>query len=1351
MSFRFQVSLFFLVFSHSVLSAPIAKFEQIWVDSGLPSRSVWATVQDTNGFVWLATSKGLAKFDGYSFVTFNNKINGKKLSSLWIRTLLGDKQGNIWIGTENNGLIQYRTKSNSFKSYPVATQETTSVRSLAFDNQENLWIGTSKGLAKLDFAKDNIDFYFDRSEFRSWPNSLVRKLLYTSDNQLYAGTSKGLYKLNLNSLSSSGPLPTFSTNTIYSLYQSSNQDLFVGTKNGLFTYNISGKKIIKPLANTIVHAITVDGQNNLWVGTFRKGLYKIAPDGSFRNFHYEKGNPHSFSGHDVLSLLVDKSNTLWAGTFDAGINKLDLLSLQFEFYDDSKSSLPCLKDSVIYSIVESSDEVWLGTGNGLFSVNLDHQQCRIIDNYQSETLGNSILALAEYDQNTLLVGTLRNIELFKKEGKTAEPLSMELIANDFLKDGNSGYYISTKSGAYYFSRGNAQIEKLSTRDNSLQNTEISKIQKDSIGRLWMASERGLLVRKPGLETTRAKLSHDVSGEIGIIFLDRSSRLWVGIENETLLVFDVSSKNVRLLHSFKEIKSLHGFTSIEESNGSYIWISSSNGLERINASNWSVDHFDSRDGLQSNLFTRGASFSNQKGVMYFGGRKGLTRFNSNTIKKNSHPPKTKISKLFIDGSEVLDRNIKNISYENGQVSELLLNYYENNFGFEFSALHFASPSKNKYTYIMEGWNNGWINVDSNNRRVNYDNLPPGEYQFKVKSSNNHLLWSNLPEKVSITISPPPWNTWWAYILYLALLSIIFYSHTKYRTKKLEERAEMLESSVIERTKELAFEKDKVERILSKKNEEFANVSHEFRTPLTLVIGPLQKLLIDEANQDRKNSLSMVKRNAFRLLRMVDQLLHLEKFRVQQIVKKVPIRVQPIAKLIAESFAELAKANNITMTIGRIDDIWLQFTPDALEKILLNLLSNSVKYSQPGDTINFSILKDSENSLKIVVEDSGIGIPKNKQAEIFERFSRVLDNHSEQITGAGIGLSLVKELVESHNGRITLKSALGEGCCFTVTLPAIPVPRSTQNTDSSVEEVIKELNNEILDMEIESLVEQSRKPDIDSQIQGSDLSDSLPTLLIVEDNHDMRSYITSTLSGRFNILTAPNGKEGLALAREHIPDLVVSDVMMPQMDGFTLCHELKSGELTSHIPLILLTARSDRDSRLRGWKEQADEYLTKPFDAEELNLRVNNLLDIRELLKQRFYSSIQTQPEQLNQTTADLTKEEDENSQWEEHQKLFLKRFIEQIENNIDNPQLKVADIASSLTMTERQLYRKLKGVINVTPSEYLKNHRLDKALNLLKNGEPVGNVAFDVGFTSHSYFSRCFKAKFGCSPREFGDH
>lgn len=1304
---------------------PTFNLTQVELGNKYLNASPFFTFRSKDGSLWTVYDRYIVRKQGHRIT--EHKLPGTSsdyFTSEYSSLIKSAESDSTILVSYNSQLLYFDKFSENWKLWQNLPFDGEIITGLEVLEDQSIWVSTIKNL----FFTNGIGHKFEVIEFTKAQQHIKSRFLLATS--MYSDSKKTLWissflstifkvevKENTTPEIQKIILPGKQNKIIHDIKPFDKGNLLIGASDGLYTYKPETKNL-RSLTETgevnYVDSLQIS-KNYIWFNSEEK-IYTLDRNSRILRQLSTDNFPFDSSSYSSLGLYSDESENIWLAIKGNGL-------LQYSPYVNK---------------IRPAQGMLLGARNlNLLTLNNRGSKTIISDGEKTQSLDGLVnIPVEAYsyfaEDEDVFLGETGKVTHFRNHTRIAEytiPGVLAAISSIVVDSRDRLWATDELKGLFVFSSANRPpipIDKLETKGenqvrfitSNLLN-EIVLIYKNEAR--YIDSSREQL----SIDRTIAFESEAISSVVHKPFVitqhkdNRISRL--NIETRELEYF-----------SFPEVDNF-GCALFSKDSG--WWIAEKNGgLFNYPLNVDKPKRYGRGDGLPAGGVD-GTHCLQTKDSMLFSSHAGVLETKPEYRITNTEPSTTIITSFLINGVNVKKKQTRDPLDLTPRDFPITVEFYPTSLEF---------PDNNQVRYKLVGLDNHWKSIDDNSQKISFSHLVKGSYKLIIQSSNNDGVWGK-EEIIVWRVIPPTWLTWWAILGYVIVTLALIVMLSQYRVSTLRKRAERLEATVAEHTQQL-------EQILDKKNEEFANVSHEFRTPLTLVIGPLQKLLTDEANQDKKSSLSMVKRNAFRLLRMVDQLLHLEKFRVQQIVKKVPIRVQPIAKLIGESFAELAKEKDITMTIEQVDDVWIQFTPDALEKILLNLLSNAVKYSRPGDTINFSILKDSENSLKIMVKDSGIGIPVNKQAEIFERFSRVLDNHSEQITGAGIGLSLVKELVESHDGHIELKSTLGEGCCFTVTLPTILEPRATHSTktDTNDETVINELNNEILDMEIESLVEQTHKADSDRQIQDSELSDSLPTLLIVEDNHDMRSYITSTLSGRFNILTAPNGKEGLDLAREHIPDLVVSDVMMPQMDGFTLCHELKSGELTSHIPLILLTARSDRDSRLRGWKEQADEYLTKPFDAEELNLRVNNLLDIRELLKQRFYSSVLSQPEQLNQTAADSLEEKDDNSQWEDHQKVFLKRFIEQIETNIENPQLKVAEIAKSLAMTERQLYRKLKGVINVTPSEYLKNYRLDKALSLLKSGEPVGNIAFDVGFSSHSYFSRCFKAKFGKSPSEFAN-
>ncbi|TQV81399.1 hybrid sensor histidine kinase/response regulator transcription factor, partial [Aliikangiella coralliicola] len=751
-------------------------------------------------------------------------------------------------------------------------------------------------------------------------------------------------------------------------------------------------------------------------------------------------------------------------------------------------------------------------------------------------------------------------------------------------------------------------------------------------------------------------------------------------------------------------------------------------ENSNINSWNrksnlIRTFNSDDGLPDiGVYGRAKGALLENGA-FFGSKKGLVLIDSQFDIKTQTPAKTTISSVKV--------NYEEFDFDSLEEEKNTLEHNQNIVEFEFFSQSTALPKSTKYRYRLLGLYDEWRELNIGDRKVQFTNLDPGEYSFEVSSTNNAGHWGEV-SKFDINISPPWWKTDIAYILYILSVFFSIYFIIVFRTRSLTKRAESLEKSVQLRTAELAQEKNKVELLLTKKNDEFANVSHEFRTPLTLILGPVQRLLSKGAEQDVKQ-LNIIQRNGYRLLRMVDQMLNMETFRVNSIVNRTPQDFFQIIWLATEAFQHIANEKNIVLKADRLEKVYFEFTADAFDKIILNLISNAIKYTPGGGTVEISSLRTTNNELLITVKDSGVGIPEDRQADIFERFQRVIDTEREHIVGAGIGLALVKDLVEAHGGYVELESEVGKGTKISTFLPIV--------NETSFEATESQVNEELAVMELMSIT--SQESILGEGKKAIKFEDTRNTVLIIEDNLDMLEYVRESIEPNYHVLIAKNGLEGVELALQHVPDVIISDIMMPKMDGYQVTKKLRESNITNHIPIILLTAKGDLESRLKGWREKADEYLTKPFSVDELLLRIKNLLDIRNILKKRFAELAFKQPEK-----SPITDEIGTGSSQDKEQQLFLEKLNEVLENNYTNSEIKVSDISQKISMSERQFHRKLKSIVDLTPREYLRRFRLDKAKVLLIDGKPSNFVTYEVGFSSQSYFGKCFKAQYGLSPSEF---
>ncbi|NQV15556.1 response regulator, partial [bacterium] len=660
----------------------------------------------------------------------------------------------------------------------------------------------------------------------------------------------------------------------------------------------------------------------------------------------------------------------------------------------------------------------------------------------------------------------------------------------------------------------------------------------------------------------------------------------------------------------------------------------------------------------------------------------------------------------------------ISYK----SQITLSPNENVFSFEFTALNFINAEENKFAYKMDGFNKDWITTDASNRIASYTNLDPGDYTFRVKGSNNDGVWNETGTSIKITILPPWWRTVWAYGVYILALGFAFY---RYRNFELN-RAKLNQKYEMEH-----FEATKLKEMDQVKSRFFANISHEFRTPLTLILGPLGKMLGKLKGSEWDQDLNLMQRQAKQLLDLVTQLLDLSKLEAGKMKILVSQRnIVPLLKGLTQSFASLADRDNKTLSfITELEDIQVHVDRDAMTKIINNLLSNAFKFTESGAAIQVDVQNlqpakpDGNGHLSITIRDDGIGIPEERLNQIFDRFYQVDNSETREREGTGIGLALTRELVELHHGSIEVSSAESTGTTFTITLPLGADHLKPEEVSDSAEDLADEaLEDQLVD-----------ETDVTSSSQTV-VDESQPILLIVEDNPDVRNYIKSDLNDHYNCHEAVDGEAGLEQALDLIPDLIISDVMMPKMDGVEFCRRIKTEERTSHIPVILLTAKADLESKLEGLETGADDYLTKPFEVEELQVRIKNLIEQRELLRERFKQDLSLVPADLNLPSMD---------------EQFLEKAIGIISDHFSDQKFNVDVFSRKIFMSRQHLHRKLKSITGRTAVEFIRFIRLKSAALLLRKEQgTISEIAYEVGFSSLPHFSRAFHDEFGCSPSAY---
>jgi len=1389
--------LFFLS-NGSFLSAktyPSARFEKPKFDGEFSDERIESGLVARSGLVWLSTNNGLIRYDGYSAKRYqHDSKNLQSISGNHLLSIMEDKNGLLWIGTKSSGLNRFDPTTETFTHFTPEFLKNTSINYIHEDSFGIIWIATlGSGLIRLDPKIEKFSQYLSGKDS---PSSIqinyVWKVIEDRKNlgNLWVATSDGLdYFMRENQSfthyqTDKNDKLSISNNAIHEIRYDSNDTLWIGTESGLNQFVSSNNSFLRyypDIENSSqfdfdndISAIYEDSDRRLFIGTFEGGLKLFNRETkSFFPFRHNPSNQYSLRQNQInhLGIFENSSGLLWILTA-TGINQLNLSSLYFKNFHNEVDNPDSLSGNIVWAIHEDQNgRLWIGTNdNGLNQFDeIDNRFIHFrhdpknINTIDSDTVYSIIMDSEE----TLWVGTNRGLNR-RNKGDTHfqhyyfdKGKSVTTQVYNLMEDHRGLIWIGTTNGLIKFDKNNAKFTTYRNDDkdpDSLIHQSVAALLEDSSGQVWVGTPFGLELynRKTDKFThiTNTPLLELKPHNRGIKSINQTKNgdIWFSMSSSGVYRVRAGSTNIEKVSQTGDLVGNIAYGIIEDKNEN-LWIATNAGLSRFNPRTEVFYNFYQEDGIQNGGYNNLKSWARRKnGEIMIGGANGIDFFKPEDITITSKAPPIILTDFLIFNRSVplqssfssVIENLKDAPYllekSINHTKELTLTHKESMFSFEFAALDYLRPNKNQYAYKMEGLDEDWIHTPASKRFATYMNVPAGEYVFRVKGSNKNGMWNEEGRSIKVIILPPPWLTWWAKTLYAIFIITSLVGFYAFRTRALRHRAVELETTVKTRTQELAEEKQKVEKLLTQKTEEFANVSHEFRTPLTLILGPLSQLIKSNKKPDEIKRLNIIQRNGYRLLRMVDQLLNLETFRVKPVTQRQPINTAQTIRTLTEAFTDLANDKGIKIELNQLAHANFEFTADAFEKIILNLLSNALKYTKLGGSISIETSRKNDE-LMIQIIDTGIGIPADKLEAIFERFNRVLDKNSEQVTGAGIGLALVKNLVKVHQGKIDITSQLGQGTQVTVTLPII------NEVDES--EINLQTNDEIIEMELISLTEQAKQQLVDDQLSLVQKDSEQPTVLVIEDNQDMRDYIVGSLGDDYQTITASNGEEGVNLAKQEVPDLIISDIMMPKKDGFETTKELRNNDITSHIPIILLTALGDHENRIKGWQEKVDEYLTKPFNTEELKTRIVNLLEIRNILKRRFGETVfeqkETNDEIKSNVRNDLSIAEKNKHQLQQQ---FVKQVNEKLETRYSDASICIADLASSLAMSERQIFRKLKSTVDMTPTEYLRRFRLEKAKEQLLQGNSSSNTAFDVGFSSQSYFAKCFKAQYGVSPREF---
>ncbi|KFF03447.1 two-component regulator propeller domain-containing protein [Flavobacterium reichenbachii] len=1331
------------------------RLKNISTTDGLSQSSVIAIHQDKFGQMWFGTRDGLNKYDGSRFTIFRNDVNNKfSISNNDILAIEEDQSGKIWVGTYN-GLNCYNPVSNTFTRYLHTKANHTISNNAVWSIKEidgEMWFGTSKGLTIFNKKTNQFTSVFHSDTDQSTlPSNNILSILKTKKGQIWIGTTKGLCELvsrkNGKFSFKNYPLNTIDFLNVQALKEDNDGSLWVGTKNkGLLKLDVKSNRFISFLSiqkykeiNTDIRSLAIDHQGSLWIGAY-DGIYIYGKDRSLQKIN----NSNNSTGIDkVKSVFIDKKGSVWIGCYYKGVNIWDISNVNFSNYNQNSKKIPMSFDVVSSIITDQNQNIYFGTeGGGITIFNRNTENTTYINSKTGQTAKNDIKSMC-LAGNILWIGTFsKGLSAYNTSTKKIEDSRISSDLNNLLKEsgvysikaeGNETIWIGT------FGKGLIRyntvlktyqiIENDTSKPNFLTNTIVRTILIDPNKGAWIGTQNGLnYIPLQNFNPNKYNIKHyffdhaSLSGDdILTLFQDSQKKIWVGTKAKGLHYFDGKKFNkINLKVGNAVITSIH---SILEDNDKNLWISTNQGIIKYSTSLKTIVIYDQKDGLASNEFNDNAALKLDSNQFYFGSPSGATFFDAKKISLNQYAPQVLITNLKIK-NETIDPNHSEKILEKsiGYTKTITLDYDKANFTISFAIPNYIRSKNNQYSYRLTGLENNWTTTKNTEAIFAIQN--PGTYVFEVRGANNDGVWNPTPTSLTVVVKPAPWRSVWAFLLYgitigLGLYGLIWIMKSKARLKqKLE--LEYLESK---RTEENNIAK----------LDFFTNISHEFRTPLTLILGPLQQILANyNGTNEMYKKLLVIEGSANHLLSLINRLMDFRKLENHQVtLESANGNIVKFTREIFLSFIEYAKDGGYNYTFeADEEEILVYFDRYKLERVFYNLISNAFRYTPKGGDIHFQISRNDTNIL-IAVEDSGVGISAAHIDKIFDLFFEVPMHNNIQENynkGTGIGLSIVKNIVKLHKGSIDVVNKPTGGVVFTVTLPLGKehLLETEIIQDFKISDDIEQYTSQLETTEI------TEPEDIDDFVVNAEKQ----TILIVEDHKVLRTFMKNLLKQDYNIIEAENGKTALEKALKHLPNLIISDVIMPEMVGTELCSKIKENLKTSHIPVILLTSRTSLVYKFEGLESGADDYISKPFNLIEFKLRVKNLLNSTERLKAKFTSDDNFIPSEI--TVSSLDEE-------------LLKKAFKIVEENISNEHFDIPFFCSELGVSRTMLFLKVKAWTNYTPNEFIHEIRLKRAAQLLEQNKlTVSEISYKVGFNNPKYFSKCFQKKYGETPSQFAD-
>ncbi|WP_167612177.1 hybrid sensor histidine kinase/response regulator transcription factor [Maribellus sediminis] len=1332
------IKLAILIIIGLYINSYASKVEKFGIERGLSNANVVSITQDRAGFIWICTKDGLNRFDSNTFQVFRaSSTNPNSLKSNVLNFVYADKFDDVvWVASEKNGLDAYNYKTHEFTHFEhdYANPETNDLSAngvtyIDADDKGNLWIATYDG---------GIDF-LDRktSHFTNYSQSNVDGLIsnynwcvmYDSDDRIYVGhVTEGFSIINprtktaVNFKHDPNDPHSLTDNTVTSFLKDSKDRIWIGTRNGLNLFNPENGRMIsfkndpnnsQSISSNFIQKMIETPEHKLYIGTEGGGLnilnlkdlafYSDPSEVEFEHILASE-TPDGLSNLSVQTVFQDSFGNIWLGGYGSGVN---FIPKKDPFFN-TINYLPLIGNlnSLNYKSVEdicidNKNNVWVANGLGGICIYNENKKIGQIQAINGDPKFNAMCLHEDYENN-IWIGTADG-RIYKYDVQKKSYQLLKVFDNlnnipiyNFFEDSRKNLWMSTDIGLYFYNIETKKSGIYTTRNSELIDNNVRAIAEDGNGNIWVgALGGGLAVYDENFKRLydfgRSHNFYNVS----YIYKDSRNRMWIGSQNDLFIFKNYNEDEVLRIGKSSGLAESTVRAIIEGRSDNEIWLSTINGISHIDLSTMHISNFDVSDGIVYGDYANGSVAKTDDGEIYFGSQNGITWFNQVLEQTSREIPTAVFTGFSIANTNNYLSQFSDVPFNDN----MTLKHNQNSFEINFNVLDYSLANKAEFVYHMEGLDDGWFLVNTENE-VTFRNLKPGSYVFNLKTRIQNRE-SEEVSSLSIRIEPPLWLTWWMKSIYLVLFTSMFLYVIRFYKRKLKVESDLiLEKKSRQQEHELNEEKLRF----------FTNITHELRSPMTLILGPLEDLISDEnLKPDQLKKLHMIQRVANRLLQTVTQILEFRKSENKS--RKLTVIKDDFAKYlyeIGEKYKDLNKNKDIDLQIAIPSErIEMFFDTEIISIITDNLLSNAFKYTKSG-TIKLELKLFEESNIEyaeILVSDTGYGISEEDLPHIFDRYYQA--RHATHPTkGTGIGLSLVKNMVELHEAEIKVTSTLGEGTEFKVRFlvkNSYPDAVHYQPEEPHMEEAQENSKN---------------------------------VILVVDDDPEIVEYIKESLSDTYSVITAENGEAGHDAAVEQIPDIIISDVMMPIMDGIEMCEVLKKDVRTSHIPIVLLTAKGSIHDQKVGYDAGADSYLTKPFSSNLLKSRLKNIIDARTKYSLSTSSKFKQKQQLLNDSIGELDKE-------------FLRQLTSVIEENLEDEEMNISYVAAQLNMSHSTLYRKIKALTNLTANEFIRKVRINFAEQLLITGQyNISEIMYQVGINSSSYFRQCFKDEFGMNPSEY---